>query len=163
MRRFIVVFLLLVIFFIFPLQVFIIGDNAGIGIQGAVYRYQITGYGNSLIPVTQEIMYVVTGIYSGKTALSILLWALGTVLLTITTWFGLTYADAERTDYFRQIGYGLTGSCVCFVLSVVAQYGFFLRGPAGMSIPFGIGLILVWLGIFRIFPDIFSASQEYIP
>jgi len=155
MRRFVVPLLLLVIFFLFPLQVFIIGSETGIGIQGAVYRYQVTGYGNSLIPITTEIMYIVNGNYSGKTALSVILWALGTALLAITTWFGLVYADGSMPDYPRQIGLGLVGSCVCYLLSCIAQYGFFFQSSAGTSLPVGIGLILLWLGIFRFFPDVF--------
>ena len=125
MRRFVVPLLLLVIFFLFPFQVFIIGEETGIGIQGAVYRYQITGYGNSLIPVTQDIMYVINGIYSGKTAFSILLWALGTILLTVTTWFGLVFADGSRPDFNCQVSFGLVGSCVCYLFSCIAQYGFY--------------------------------------
>ena len=110
MRRFVVCLLLLVIFFIFPLHVFVIGDEIGIGIQGAVYRYQVTGYGNSLIPITQEIMYIAEGIYSGKTALSIILWASGTVLLTITTWYGLVYNDCSNPDFNKKVSIGITGS-----------------------------------------------------
>lgn len=162
MRWFVVPFLLLVIFFVFPLQVFIIGEETGIGIQGAVYRYQVTGYGNSLIPITQDIKYVNDGIYSGKTALSIILWALGTVLLTITTWFGLVYTDGRKPDFTKQISLGLAGSCVCYIISCMAQYSIFFHGPAGTSIPMGIGIILVWLGIFRFFPEFFSALQENI-
>ena len=154
MRRVVVPLLLLVIFFMFPLQVFIIGNETGIGIQGAVYRYQVTGYGNSLIPVTSEVMYIVKGNYSGKTALSVILWALGSVLLAFTTWFGLVHADGSRPDYHRQIGLGLAGSCVCYLFSCIAQYGIFFHGSPGGSFPVGIGIILIWLGIFRFFPGI---------
>jgi len=156
MRRFVVCLLLLVIFFIFPLQVFIIGNEIGIGIQGAVYRYQVTGYGNSLIPITQEIMYIAEGIYSGKTALSIILWASGTVLLTITTWYGLVSTDGSNTDFNRKVSIGLAGSCVCYLISCIAQYGLLFQGPAGVSFPAGIGIILVWLGFLRFFqPEMF--------
>ncbi len=162
MHRFAVPFLLLVIFFIFPFQVFIIGNETGIGIQGAVYRYQVTSYGNSLIPVTQEIMYIVNGIYSGRTAISIILWALGTILLTITTWFGLIYADGSRPDFTKKVSLGLIGSCACYLFSCIAQYGIFFQGPAGTSIPFGIVIILVWLVILQFFPEIFSILKENI-
>jgi len=158
MRRFIVPFLLLFIFFLFPLQVFIIGDEIGIGLQGAVYRYQVTGFGDSLIPITQEIMYIVNGSYSEKTALSIILWVMGTVLLTITTWFGLVYADGNRPDFNRQVSLGLIISCVCYLFSSILQYGFFFHGPAGTYIPFGIGLILVWTCFIRFFPHNFWNS-----
>jgi hypothetical protein len=158
MRRWIVPFLLLAIFFLFPFQVFIIGSETGIGIQGAVYRYQVTGYGNSLIPVTSEIMYIVNGQYTGKTALSVILWALGTVLLTLTLWFSLVNADGTVADYYRQIGFGIAGSCVCYLLSCIVQYGILFHGSPGSSFPVGIGIILIWLGIFRFFPEVLSNS-----
>jgi hypothetical protein len=103
-------------------------------------------------------MYIVNGNYSGKTALSVILWALGSVLLTLTTWFGLVYADGSIPDYHRQVGLGLAGSCVCYLLSCIAQYGIFFHGSAGSSLPVGIGIIVVWLGIFRFFPGIFLNS-----
>jgi hypothetical protein len=155
MSRFTIPVLLLVIFFFLPLQVFIIGTETGIGIQGAVYRYQITGYGTSLIPVMQDLLYVTGGTYSGKTALSIILWVLGTVLLTITTWAGLVYADGSMPDYNRQIGLGLAASCICYLFSCIAQYGFFFHGPPGTSLPIGVILILAWLAAFRFFPEFF--------
>jgi hypothetical protein len=158
MRRLIVPLLLLTIFFLFPFQVFIIGSETGIGIQGAIYRYQVTVYGNSLIPVTSEVMYVVKGIYSGKTAISVILWALGSVVLTLTTWFGLVHADGSRADYQWKTGLGLAGSCGCYLLSCIAQYGFFFHGPAGTSFPVGIVTMIIWLGIFRFFPGILSNS-----
>jgi hypothetical protein len=160
MRHFLLIIALLVIFFLFPLQVFIIGEETGIGFQGAVYRYQITGYGNSLIPITQEAMYIANGIYSGKTALSVILWVLGTIVLTITMWFGLVYSWDNRQDFGNRIGLGLAGSCICYICSCITQYGIFFHGPAGTSIPFGIGIILLWIGIIRFFPDYVSAILE---
>jgi len=159
MVRFFLPFLLLLVFFILPLHVYVIGGDTGIGIQGAVYRYQVTVYGNSLIPVTQDIVYVVNGIYTGKTALSVIFWATGTICLTVTTWYGLVYADSTRTDFTRKISVGLAGSCILFLMSCIAQYGLLFHGPAGTSIPFGIVIILGWLGILRIYPDPFSALQ----
>lgn len=159
MVRFLAPFLLLVIFFIFPLQVYVIGNDTGIGIQGAVYRYQMTVYGNTLIPVTQDIMYIVNGIYTGKTALSVILWALGTLILTITTWYGLVHADSSERDFNRKVSIGLAGSCIFFLAACIAQYGLLFQGPAGTSIPFGIVIILGWLCILRVFPDFFSLLE----
>jgi hypothetical protein len=155
-RRFILPFLLCLIFFILPLQVFIIGENSGIGIQSAVYRYQITSYCTSLIPLTREAIYVVDGVYTGKTALSIIVWIAGTALLTCTTIFSLLYTQEGRADMRRQISYGLLGSCAFYLVSCVTQYGIFFSGPAGISIPIGILGIVFWTGIAYKYPVIFS-------
>jgi len=159
MRRFLVPLLCVIIFFLFPLQVFIIGNDLGIGIQGAVYRFQVTSYGDSLITIGEEINYIIQGIYSGKTAFSVILWALGTVLLTITTWFGLIYADGNKPDYHRLVRLGLAGSCIIYLISCITQYGIFFNGPAGISLPVGIGIILiwmVWLTYFRNLSQVFK-------
>jgi hypothetical protein len=154
-RRLLIVIILCGIFFLYPLQVYVIGDGVGIGIEGAVYRYQISSYGTSLIPITSDIMFIIKGIYSGKTALSIILWALGTILLTITTWFGLVYVDSSKPDFNRQVSLGLAGSCICYLFSCIDQYGILFHGPAGISCPAGIGIILVWLCFFWISPKDF--------
>jgi hypothetical protein len=148
-RRYLLFGLLCVVFFIFPLQVFIIGDYTGIGIQGAVYRYQVSGYGTNFFPITREFDFVLNGTYSGRTALSILLWVSGTVLLACTTIFSVLRIDDTRIKYYHQIMYGLIAPCVIFLGSCIAQYGFMFHGPAGIALPVGIIVILCWIvGIY---------------
>ncbi len=160
MRPVIIPVLLLGLFFIFPFQVFIIGQEMGIGIQGAVYRYQVTGYGNSFILLPQEVGYVLKGIYTGLTALSVIIWSIGTMILSITIWFALIYMDGTMPDINRKIQLGLVGSCVCFLISCIARYGIFFHSSSGTSIPFGVVVILCWLGILSIFPDFFGSAKE---
>jgi len=159
-RRYIVLFILCFIFFFLPLQVYIIGDFTGIGVQGATFRYQVSGYGTSLIPVTRDLMFVSSGIYFGRTALSNILWALGTLLLTCTTLFALINVKDETVDWFRQISYGLVSACLIYICACIAQYGLLFHGPAGFSLPFGILLILAWIFIFYRYPDFFSCFDE---
>jgi hypothetical protein len=155
-RRYLVAMLLCGIFFLYPFQVYIIGSGTGIGFEGAAYRFQVTIYGNSLITIISDWRFVLQGIYSGKTALSIIIWGLGTVLLTATTIFGLIFVKNRRTDYYRQISLGLIATCVCYLLSCIAQYGFLFKGPAGTSIPVGIFLILFWVILINTYPELFS-------
>jgi hypothetical protein len=158
-RQYILLILLGIVFFVLPLQVFIIGDFAGIGIQGAVYRYQISGYGVSLIPITRDLTFVVSGIYTGKTALSNILWALGTVLLTVTTLYAFIRVRKTSQHYYRQISYGLIASSIIYLASCIAQYGFFFNGPAGISLPAGVFFILFWVTIINKYPDIFFGKH----
>jgi hypothetical protein len=151
MRRYILFFVLCLIFFILPLQVFIIGDSEGIGVQGAVYRYQWTGYGTFFFPVTQEVVFVLNGTYSGRTALSVILWVAGTVLLACTAVFSFCHVDDATKNYYRQVMYGLIIACVIYLGSCIAQYGFLFHGPGGLSFPLGIFLIIGWIAIIRVY------------
>jgi hypothetical protein len=68
------------------------------------------------------------------------------------------FVDTSGPGFNRQVGLGLSGSCVCYLFSCIAQYGFFFHGPAGTSIPFGIGVMLVWTGFICFFPHEFLNS-----
>lgn len=134
-------------FFFLPLQCFIIGDGLGLGVQGAVYRYQMTGSGISLIPITYEIGYVTSGIYEGKTAASVILWATGTFVFVCTLVLALIQARQVNDQPLRSIRSGIIGSIVMYLASLVAQYGLFFSGPAGFSLPAGILI----MGVFAVF------------
>lgn len=155
MRKYLLAFLLCGIFFLYPFQIYIIGTDLGIGIEGAVYRFQITTYGNTFIPITSDLMFIVRGIYTAKTGLSVIIWALGTILLTATTIFALINSDSERTDFRRQISYGLAGVCIFYLLSCIIQYGIFFSGQAGKSFPLGILLLLIWITSINVYYDLF--------
>lgn len=148
MQRLFPIIIICIIFFVFPFQCYIIGDGVGIGVQGAVFKYQITNYGNSLIPITSDIMYIVIGIYSGKTALSIILWALGTVLLTVTTIFIILHAKDLEIYRNRSIFISLSEVCCCYIASCIAQYGWLFNGPSGKSLPIGIIILMAWMIFF---------------
>ena len=157
MRRIIVPFLLCLIFFFLPLQLFIIGENSGVGIQSAVYRYQVSDYGASLIPLPREAIFIIDGIYTGKTALSIIVWIAGTALLSCTTIFSLIYSQEGRPDMKRLISYGILGSCAFYLISCIIQYGIFFTGPAGISVPIGILGIIFWTIVVNRYQEIFSS------
>lgn len=144
MRSWIIPFSLMVFFFFLPLQCFIIGDGLGLGVQGAAYRYQITGSGISLIPITYEINYVTSGIYSMKTAVSVLLWVIGTLVLTCTLVLSLIHTGQMNTRLLQVYITGISGSIIFYLASLVAQYGLFFSGPAGITLPAGIFLMALF-------------------
>jgi len=137
--------MLLVFCFFLPLQCYVIGDNLGIGIQGAVYRYQITVEGNSLIPITHELYYITSGLYSGKTALSAILWISGTILLFFTTFITLRFWNRIPSRILPWISMGISIAGVIYLGSCLAQYGVFFSGPAGLSIPIGILYLFIFI------------------
>ena len=141
MRNFIVIILLLICFFI-PIHFFIMGDGVGFGLQGIVYQYKVTGHGTNLFTIAQDMSYVLYGSYSGRTMISSLLWIIGSLCTIIATIVWLINGDC--ISRFNKIsGIMLITGAVIYLLSSMFQYGVLLHGAAGISIPFGIPLLIV--------------------
>lgn len=160
MKTGIITICLCAFFFILPLNCYIMGNDLGVGIQGAVYRYQITNQGNLLLPITKELDYVVSGIYEGKTAFSILFWVFGTIILSLITILTLVYTNYLTLRHIQIIVLGLMGLSVSYLISCFFQYGIFLSGPAGVSLPIGVIIVLmVALGIYY-FKDMLTTTVK---
>lgn len=139
-------FLVLLLFFI-PQNLYVIGDWVGIGIQWALFRYQETTYGISFITLTRDNEFLTYGVLTGKTAVSIALWGAGTILLIIAL-LALAGLIAEEMNEKKHLpGLLVIASGILYIGSCMTQYGPFFSGPAGISIPIGIPLVLVvgWL------------------
>lgn len=143
MKTGIITLCLCAFFFILPLQCTIIGNDLGVGFQGAVYRYQITSGGNSLLPITSELDYVISGTYEGRTAISILFWVIGSIILSLITVLSLVHANQLTPHHIRTVIIGLIAAGVSYLVSCFFQYGMFLSGPAGFSFPVGLILMLL--------------------
>jgi 4-amino-4-deoxy-L-arabinose transferase-like glycosyltransferase len=128
-----------------PLNIYVIGDWLGTGIQWALFRYQQTYLGSNLIILNQDVQYILDGFISGRTAVSVLVWITGFIFFLLAL---LVFGNTPRKSGVRHAGilcilYGLT----CLISDVI-QYGIFLHGPAGICIPIGIPIIFIvgwWL------------------
>jgi hypothetical protein len=149
--------------FILPLQVYLIGGNAGFGIETSLFRYQVTSQGNSLILITTDLSYIIWGIYTGRTAASVGLWIFGTLLLVITTIFSLIHAWEMKRAQIRAIKFSLAGSGILFLVSCMFQYGLFLHGPAGVSIPIGILVVGFLVYLVHSFEQWFEYEGNGVP
>ena len=138
---------LLLFCFVIPLHVYTIGADQGIGIQGTFYRYQVTGYGSMMITLMQDIWNVISGTYSQRTALTIVLWMTGSIFLVIATLINLIRPDNFNLYNSTVTGFLLIGAGLFYVISCMAQFGLFFHGRAGISLPFG-GFLLMVLGIY---------------
>ena len=85
MNKFKISLLLQCLVFLIPVNIYVIGDWLGTGVQWVLFRYQQTYLGNSLILITREITFVLSGTISGRSAISIALWAIGVLLFIIAT------------------------------------------------------------------------------
>jgi hypothetical protein len=145
--------------FFLPIQVYLIGGNSGFGLETALYRFQVTGQGNSLIPLTTDLSYVTGGMYTGRTALSVCFWISGTLILILTTIFSLIYAWQLTRKQIRVIKFALAGSGILFLISCFFQYGLLLRGAAGVSMPIGILVIILVVYMLHSFEQWFEQNM----
>jgi hypothetical protein len=135
-------FVLILICFFLPIQIYVIGGSLGTGIQTTFFRFQDTIYGTGFIFMNQDIGYIISGTYEGKSALSVILWLVGDALLISGTFCELLI-PGDRLDHIRKkAGLLIISGGICFLLSCSVRYGFLLHSDAGISLPVGIPLIL---------------------
>lgn len=149
--------------FVVPLQGYVIGNDLGVGVQGAVFRYQATGSGNSIITLAQDLSYVTSGIYSGKTANSVIFWIAGTGVLVFTTILALIFWNRLPRQYLTFIIMGLLATGILYLGSCVAQYGLLFSGPAGISLPFGIFLLFLFALVLHFYQELFYPEPVQFP
>ena len=125
-----------------PANIYAIGGAIGAGLRFPLFLYQDTTYGTSLIPVWREISYVASGTIGGRSALSILLWVLGTALLVAAVVYFAARRHEGYESFRKPLALLVAGGAAAYLLSCVAQYGPTLHGPAGFAVPVGVPLIL---------------------
>jgi uncharacterized membrane protein len=150
--------LLNLLLFIIPINIYVIGEWLGTGVQWALFRYQQTYVGSNLLPVSRDIEYITLGVFTGKTALSVIVWLFAVILILIS--LILLVADQkEKTIKRKYCGGILISAGILFLASCMIQYGPLFNGPAGISIPIGVPMILIagwwmWSGGCRVFLEI---------
>lgn len=138
---------LVLLLFIIPLNIYVIGEWIGTGVQWALFRYQETSYGTSLITLTRDLEFITSGTITGKTAISISFWIAGVVLLIIAFITLAAMIAEEMKGKIHILGLFVIASGILLLLSCMTQYGLHFSGPAGFCIPVGIPftLVLGWL------------------
>ncbi|CCJ35948.1 hypothetical protein BN140_1025 [Methanoculleus bourgensis MS2] len=127
---------------ILPVNIYLIGEEGlGAGLQTSFLRYQQTHLGTSVITLADDLGYVTSGIIGGRSALSVLIWALGTALLLAASGYLIYSRYNGGTTTRRPLVLLTAGGAVAYLASCIAQYGTTLHGPAGLSIPVGVPLI----------------------
>jgi hypothetical protein len=125
------------ILFLIPLNFFIIADGLGSGIQWPFIRYQTTFMGESVIPITSSLDYVLSGTLTGISAL----YELSPLISSVILFIAFVYAISNLT----RISGALTFFAGIVSLSAsVMQYGITLHGASGACIPFGSVILLIY-------------------
>jgi len=129
--------------FLVPINVYMIGDGIGTGIQWALFRYQQTTFGNTLFTIDMDIGYVMGGVITGKSALSTVAWAGGALLLVAALILVLFSMKEDEFSRIRHAGYLTLAAWLAFVAADMLQYGLIFSGPAGFVIPVGLPLVFI--------------------
>lgn len=142
-KKFRISLILQVFIWIIPVSIYVIGDWMGSGIHWLFFRYQQTNMGNSLILIDRETGFVLSKMITGKSAVSIIVWDIGTCLIVLATLliFYALIQDHEQSMK-RAAVCNVTGA-LALTFSMVLLFGITLNGPAGFAIPFGIPVILI--------------------
>jgi hypothetical protein len=134
-------YIIAILLLVLPYNIYLIGDGVGAGIQSPILNYKVTYLGTSLTHEFTELNYALSGVYQGKTALSVMAWFFGFVLLLIALILVILGSYREYPIIIQRSGYIFTIAGLLFLISIFIQYGVLFFGPAGISIPIGIPLI----------------------
>lgn len=138
-------FILFFFLTIIPIEIYVLGEGYGYGIRGMCYKYQVTGLGDSFIPINYEFQYILSGLISGKNMYAIVVWAAGSLLFGISTMLMFITQVSDKKFKHNTISIGIFLSAGLFLLSDIIHYGPLFSGPSGLALPFGIP-ILIYLG-----------------
>ncbi len=127
---------------ILPVNIYIIGGTIGAGIQFPFLRYQETYLGTNIITILRDLDYITSGVIGGRSALSILVWALGTGLLIAAIGYFAVRREEDYETIRKPLALLTAGGAAAYLLSCILQYGPLFHGPAGLSVPVGVPLIL---------------------
>jgi hypothetical protein len=134
--------------FFVPLNIYGIGNNLATGVQWALFRYQQSYLGNSLILIHRDLGYVLNGTLRGSSAYSTAFWILGTFLLVAALILLLVATLQDEARMVKPAGLLTIAGGVLFLVAMLVQYGLTLHSDHGFSLPLGVPLILVtgcWL------------------
>jgi hypothetical protein len=159
MKKITLPFLLQCSLFFIPANIVMLGNWSGARIQWPLVLFQQTDQGCSIISVSNMIFYLSSGIITGQSALSLIIWIVGsTILLTCFALAVFSFCrPAQKLQ--RIIAIGIFLSAILYLMSNVAQYGITLWNNSGFCVPVGIPLFFI-VGVFLYYPEYFSTTIQ---
>jgi hypothetical protein len=124
--------------FLIPLNIYMWGDYILVNLQWALFRYQVTDYGNSLILGNKDILYMFLGMNTGLFNIAAAsLWAIGTVILLIGFIITIYGYFEEKSSLLKKASYFTMSGGIILGLSALCRFN------GGFAIPIGIPVILL--------------------
>jgi len=124
--------------FLIPLNIYMWGDWLLVNVQWALFRYQQSPYGNSLILGYKDILYIYfgqnTGFYNIAAAS---LWTFGSIILLTGLCITIFAYKEERSSFIKTASYFTICGGIFLGLSAMCRF------YSGFSIPVGVPVILI--------------------
>jgi len=141
--------------FLVPVNILVIGDWLGTGVQWGLFRYIQSYIGNSLIFFTSFITYIANGTLTGRSALAAGFDVAASACLILALCILLFVYLKRSAGYVKAAAIVTIAAGCLFLLADMIQYGILFSGPAGFAIPIGVPVILVcgWWMYRMEFPD----------
>ena len=142
-------YVVMVLLFILPQSLYVIGNYMAVGIRFPLFRYQFSEYGTSFIPVNREVGFITSGIIKwtttagtpSPTAVATLIWVSGLVVLIAAAALILSRHLLGNHAHARFVGPLIILAGVLFLIWAMVQYGPFFSGPSGYSVPVGVPIL----------------------
>ncbi|MDN7023556.1 hypothetical protein FGU65_01350 [Methanoculleus sp. FWC-SCC1] len=98
--------------------------------------------GDNFITIVRDAEYVIGGIVTGKTAIAYSIWVIGALIIVTSLILLFSDQEDEHSHLARMSGFFIMGSGALFLFSCIVQYGLLFYGSSGLSIPFGVPLVI---------------------
>ena len=109
-----------IITLIIPVNIYVIGDYLGAGIQFPLLRYQITYMGSFIVTVFRDLNYIMNGTFSSRTSISVVIWVSGVIFLVIGI-IRIWTKSRENNNPVKTAGILVTLSALLFLCSIILQ------------------------------------------
>jgi hypothetical protein len=119
-----------------------VGDWAVAGIQWALFQYQETVSGSSLISVSNLIRFIFEGDITGISAIPLMVGILAALLLVCSFIVNIASLAKGSHPYVRISSVMIIMCGLLFAISDLLLYGPLFHGPDGFCIPVGIPVML---------------------
>lgn len=143
MRKLTIPFILPWLLFVIPVNIYVIGDWAAVGLQWALFRYQQSLMGSSLICLGNDVNYIYMGLLAPKTLASVLIGFLAAAVLVIGLGLLLKDFQKQSPQPYKNTGLAILISGCLFLISDMIQYGPILFSKYSFCIPLGIPIFLI--------------------
>ena len=138
MTRFKIPLLLQCLIFLIPLNIYMWGDWLLVNAQWALFRYQQSPYGNSLILGYKDILYIYFGQNTGLYNIAAtVFWTTGAAILLIGLIITIIAYFEEEPYKIKTASYFTLSGGIFLGLSAICRFN------AGFAIPVGIPIILI--------------------
>jgi hypothetical protein len=138
MNRFKLSLIFQCLIFLIPLNIYMWGDWILVNVQWALFRYQQSPYGNSLILGYKDILYILqgqsTGLYNIAAAV---LWTTGVIILLAGLIITIVAFTREESDKLKTASYFTLAGGIFLGLSALCRFN------GGFAIPIGVPIILI--------------------